>query len=200
MSQQLIKQLQKKFRELEVLFKTVNPSDISVLNDLSTYLDQVKEQLKPLERAELNRPQQVIHIWSDGACSGNPGPGGWGTIVQVGDHIEELSGYSAKTTNNIMEMTGAIMGLKITPIGASIILTSDSQYVVKGMKEWIKGWKKRNWKKADGKPVKNKAFWIALDSLANERNIRWEWVKGHAEHPQNERCDELARNAISDRK
>jgi len=200
MSQQLIKQLQKKFQELDALFKTVNPSDIAVLNDLSTYLDQVKEQLKPLESPELNSPKQVIHIWSDGACSGNPGPGGWGTIVQVGDHIEELSGYSAKSTNNIMEMTGAIMGLKITPIGANIIVTSDSQYVVKGMKEWINGWKKRNWKKADGNPVKNKEFWIALDSLAKERNVRWEWVKGHAEHPQNERCDELATNAISDRK
>ena len=200
MSQQMIKQLQKKFQELEALFKNVNASDISVLKDLSTYLDQVKEQLKPIKSPKSNNPKQVIYIWSDGACSGNPGPGGWGTIVQVGDHVEELSGYSAKTTNNIMEMTGAIMGLKITPVGANIILTSDSQYVVKGMNEWIKGWKKRNWKKADGNPVKNQEFWIALDTLANERNVKWEWVKGHAEHPQNERCDELARNAITDRK
>jgi len=200
MSQQLTKQLQKKFRELEVLFKTVNPSDITVLNELSTYLDRVKEQLKSVESPKSNNPRQIIHIWSDGACSGNPGPGGWGTIVQVGDHIEELSGYSAKTTNNIMEMTGAIEGLKITPPGANIILTSDSQYVIKGMREWLTGWKKKNWKKADGNPVKNQEFWIALDTLANERNVKWEWVKGHAEHPQNERCDELARNAISDRK
>jgi ribonuclease HI len=198
MSQKLISQIKKQLKDLESMIQNTSTPDLPLLKELSTNLDYFKDQFNPPKMIS-KKPEQVIYIWSDGACSGNPGPGGWGTIVQVGDHIEELSGYSTKTTNNIMEMMGAINGLKITPVGANVILTSDSQYVVKGMNQWIKGWKKRNWKKADGKPVLNQEYWMTLDRLAGERSITWEWVKGHADHPQNERCDELARQAITDK-
>lgn len=197
MSEKLISQLIEKMKDLESMIQSTSTPDLTLLKELSINLDYFKDQFSPKKMVS-KKPEQVIYIWSDGACSGNPGPGGWGTIVQVGDHIEELSGYSPKTTNNIMEMMGAIMGLKITPSSANVIVTSDSQYVVKGMNQWIKGWKKRNWKKADGKPVLNQEYWITLDRLAEERNVSWEWVKGHADHPQNERCDELARQAITD--
>jgi ribonuclease HI len=198
MSQKLISQIKKQLKDLESMIQNTSTPDLLLLKELSTNLDYFKDQFNPPKIISKN-PEQMIYIWSDGACSGNPGPGGWGTIVQVGDHVEELAGFSAKTTNNIMEMMGAINGLKITPVGANVILTSDSQYVVKGMNQWIKGWKKRNWKKADGKQVLNQEYWITLDRLAAERNITWEWVKGHADHPQNERCDELARKAITDK-
>ena len=138
----------------------------------------------------------IIYIWSDGACSGNPGPGGWGTIIKTDGVKEELSGRSSPTTNNIMELTGALEGIRHTSEGSKIILISDSQYLVKGMNEWIKGWKKRDWKKADGNPVLNREIWIELDRETEKRIIEWQWVKGHAGHPENERCDELARNVI----
>ncbi|MCG8339136.1 MAG: ribonuclease HI [Proteobacteria bacterium] len=140
--------------------------------------------------------QDIIYIWSDGACSGNPGPGGWGTIIEMDGQLMELSGGSRKTTNNIMEMLGALEGIKRTPPGSSIVLTSDSQYLVKGMTQWIHGWKKKGWKKADGKAVLNKDIWLELDEEASKRTIDWKWIKGHAGHPENERCDELAREAI----
>ncbi len=139
---------------------------------------------------------QPILIWSDGACTGNPGPGGWGTIVDIDDQRCEFSGGSLKTTNNIMEMTGVLEGIKRTPEGCSIVLTSDSQYLVKGMTTWLKGWKKKGWKKADGKEVKNKELWKKLDAESQKRDITWVWVKGHAGHQENERCDQLARKAI----
>ncbi len=141
--------------------------------------------------------ESIIQIWSDGACSGNPGPGGWGTIVYQDGEYLELSGFSPDTTNNIMEMTGALEGIRRTPKGSRLTLTSDSQYLVKGMTQWIKGWKRKNWKKADGKPVLNKSVWMALDKETSLRDIQWQWVKGHAGHPQNERCDELARSEIA---
>lgn len=160
--------------------------------NLDLILEKKKEELSFIPN-ELNQP---IQIWSDGACQGNPGPGGWGTIIEISGQRFELSGASAKTTNNIMELTGALEGIKKTPEGCSILLTSDSQYLVKGMSEWIHGWKKKNWKKADGKPVLNKELWQELDQESAKRTIQWNWIKGHAGHPENERCDELARNAI----
>lgn len=138
----------------------------------------------------------MIHIWSDGACSGNPGPGGWGTIIQQNGRYEEISGFASNTTNNIMEMTAALEGIRRTPAGSRLKVTSDSRYLVQGMTEWIHGWKRRNWKKADGAPVLNKSLWMALDREAQLREIQWCWVKGHDGHPQNERCDELARAEI----
>jgi ribonuclease HI len=141
----------------------------------------------------------TIRIWSDGACSGNPGPGGWGTIIFRNGTYQEYSGFQPKTTNNIMEMTGALEGIRHTPEGSQLVITTDSQYLVKGMTEWIRGWKKRKWKKADGKPVLNKSIWMALDAEAKLRDIQWQWIKGHNGHLQNERCDELAREAINER-
>ncbi len=140
----------------------------------------------------------TIRIWSDGACSGNPGPGGWGTIIFRNGTYQEYSGYQPKTTNNIMEMTGALEGIRHTPEGSQLVITTDSQYLVKGMTEWMKGWKKKKWKKADGKPVLNKSIWMALDAEVKLRDIQWQWVKGHNGHLQNERCDELAREAITE--
>ncbi len=162
---------------------------------------EIEKDLKNISKRitpspQLEKTDETIFIWSDGACSGNPGPGGWGTIVQVNGKTEELSGSNRKTTNNIMEMTGALEGILITPIGSKIVVTSDSQYLVKGMNEWIKGWKKRGWKKSDGKPVLNRELWIKLDQENSKRNIQWKWIKGHAGHLENERCDELARKAI----
>lgn len=135
-------------------------------------------------------------VYSDGACEGNPGPGGWGCIVEHQGVQEEYSGGKKLTTNNVMEMRGAIEGLKQTPDGAEVEVVTDSQYLVKGITQWIQGWKKRGWKKADGKPVLNQELWQELDQLAAIRQIRWTWVKGHAGHPENERCDELARQAV----
>ena len=140
----------------------------------------------------------TIRIWSDGACSGNPGPGGWGTIIFRNGSYQEYSGFQPKTTNNIMEMTGALEGIRHTPEGSQLVITTDSQYLVKGMTEWIEGWKKKKWKRADGKPVLNKSIWIELDAEAKLRDIQWQWIKGHNGHLQNERCDELAREAIND--
>ncbi len=166
------------------------------LNHLESAVDAILGTRKTTTEKSLKPTQDIIYIWSDGACSGNPGPGGWGTIIEMDGRLMELSGGSRKTTNNIMEMLGALEGIKRTPPGSSIVLTSDSQYVVKGMTQWINGWKKKGWKKADGKAVLNKDIWLELDEEASKRTIDWKWIKGHAGHPENERCDELAREAI----
>lgn len=176
------------------LESTPGLSDSSA-NRLESALKAAADILKP--RKTISTGNSEIHIWSDGACSGNPGPGGWGTIVSYDDEYLELSGFSPKTTNNIMEMTGALEGIRRTPPGCRLVLTSDSQYLVKGMTQWIKGWKRKNWKKADGKPVLNKSIWMELDREAGLRDIQWKWIKGHAGHEENERCDELARYEIT---
>ncbi len=159
-------------------------------------LQAICDQLKSTNTTSKADP--TILIWSDGACSGNPGPGGWGTVIFRDDSYQEYSGYQPKTTNNIMEMTGALEGIRHTPEGSQLVITTDSQYLVKGMTEWIRGWKKKKWKKADGKPVLNKSIWMALDAEAKLRDIQWQWIKGHNGHLQNERCDELAREAITE--
>ncbi len=140
-----------------------------------------------------------VEIFSDGACSGNPGPGGYGTILRFGPHIKELSGYAADTTNNRMEMMGAIVGLESLTKPSTVIMTTDSQYVCKGMTEWIEGWKKKGWKNSQRKPVLNRDLWERLGAATTGHSVRWKWVKGHAGHEENERCDELARQAILDR-
>src|SRR3989339_893303 len=160
---------------------------------IEALIDQALRLSEPLERSEtqaLPETGGVIRIWADGACEGNPGPGGWGTIVEINGVRQELSGGKAKTTNNVMEMTGALEGLKACPRGAKVELTSDSQYVVKGMTEWIRGWIKKGWRKADGQPVANRELWEALLEEVESRQVKWLWVKGHAGHPENERCDE----------
>ena len=138
----------------------------------------------------------MIDIYTDGACSGNPGPGGWGAILRHGDTEKELFGGEGLTTNNRMEMTAVIEALRAlkTPVEARV--HTDSQYVQKGISEWIHGWKRRGWKTANKEPVKNEDLWRELDRLAAQHRIEWIWVKGHAGHEENERADALARRGV----
>ncbi|MGE4548243.1 MAG: ribonuclease HI [Intestinibacillus sp.] len=134
-----------------------------------------------------------VTIYTDGACSGNPGPGGWGAILQYGAHEKELSGGDPQTTNNKMELTGVIEALRLLREPCEVDLYSDSKYVIDGItKGWAKGWKARGWKKADKTPAKNPELWDALLTLLEYHTVRFHWVKGHADNPKNNRCDELA--------
>jgi ribonuclease HI len=141
---------------------------------------------------------KTLTIYTDGACSGNPGPGGWGVLMQFGSHEKELFGGESDTTNNRMEMMAAIEALRAIKPGFSgeVHLWTDSTYVMKGITEWIHGWKRRGWKKSDKKPVVNVDLWKILDALNSQRNVEWHWVKGHAGVDGNERADELARRGI----
>ncbi len=141
---------------------------------------------------------KIINIYTDGACKGNPGPGGWGAILEYGDYKKEIYGGDALTTNNIMELTAVIEALKLVKKKSSIHITTDSQYVKNGISDWINTWKLKGWKTANKKPVKNKELWITLDKLTNEHNIKWAWVKGHSGHPGNERADQLANKGIDE--
>jgi ribonuclease HI len=138
----------------------------------------------------------VVEIFTDGACSGNPGPGGWGAILRYGEVEKELSGGEAQTTNNRMEMTAAIVALETLKRPCQVRLYTDSIYVRDGITQWLPGWKTRGWRTADKKPVKNVDLWQRLDAAAARHRIEWLWVKGHAGHPENERADVLARAAI----
>jgi len=138
----------------------------------------------------------TIDIFTDGACSGNPGPGGWGAILRSDEHEKELSGGEKATTNNRMELTAVIEGLKALKKGGPVTIHTDSRYVMDGASKWILGWKKKGWKTADKKPVKNEDLWRALDAEMARHQIHWVWVAGHSGHPENERADALARNAI----
>lgn len=140
---------------------------------------------------------KVVEIFSDGACSGNPGPGGWGTLLRWDGHLKELSGYAPQTTNNRMELTGAIAGLAALKRSCRVHLTTDSEYVKKGITEWIDGWVKRGWKNSQKKDVANRDLWEELLAQTRRHQVEWHWVRGHAGHPENERCDELARAAIA---
>lgn len=133
-----------------------------------------------------------VEIFTDGACSGNPGPGGWGAILRSKTTEKELSGGEKQTTNNRMEMMAVIEALEALNRNCSVKITTDSQYVMKGMQEWLPGWKKRNWKTAAKKPVKNVDLWQRLDTAAQSHQLEWEWVRGHQGHPENERADKLA--------
>ena len=138
-----------------------------------------------------------IDLFTDGACSGNPGPGGWGAILRSGPHESELSGGEIQTTNNRMELTAVIEGLRAIKKPASVTIHTDSKYVMDGAKTWIVNWKKRGWKTADRKPVKNEDLWRALDEQqARHLSVAWIWVRGHSGHIENERADLLARDAI----
>lgn len=141
-------------------------------------------------------PGPMVDIWTDGACSGNPGPGGWGAILVHGENTRELSGAEPETTNNRMELMAAIAGLTALKRPCRVVLHTDSQYVKGGITGWIFGWKKNGWKTADKKPVKNTDLWQALDEAMARHAVEWRWVKGHAGTPLNERADELARAAI----
>jgi len=139
---------------------------------------------------------RLIHIYTDGACRGNPGPGGWGAILLCDNYKKEIKGSSQLTTNNIMELTAVIESLKLIKNPSKIIITTDSTYVKNGITEWIHNWKLKGWKTANKKPVKNKQLWQELDVLTNNHQIEWKWVKGHAGHAGNERADELANEGI----
>ncbi|MEM8652394.1 MAG: ribonuclease HI [Pseudomonadota bacterium] len=142
----------------------------------------------------------IVEIWTDGACSGNPGPGGWGALLRFGEAEKELFGGEAETTNNRMELTAAIEALNALKKPCKVKLTTDSQYVKGGITGWIHGWKKNGWKTANKKPVKNAELWQALDEAVSRHQVEWHWVKGHAGHPENEKADELARRGMEDYK
>lgn len=137
-----------------------------------------------------------IEVFTDGACQGNPGPGGWGAILRYKGVEKELSGYVPETTNNRMELQAAIEALKAIKRSLPVHLYTDSEYLRKGMTEWLAGWKKNNWRTAAKKPVKNQDLWEQLDMLATQHIVTWHWVRGHNDHPENERADKLATEAI----
>ena len=141
---------------------------------------------------------RLIHIYTDGACRGNPGPGGWGAILLCDNYKKEIKGSSQLTTNNIMELTAVIESLKLIKNPSKIIITTDSTYVKNGITEWIHNWKLKGWKTANKKPVKNKELWQELDNLSSKHQIDWKWVRGHTGHAGNERADQLANDAIDE--
>jgi ribonuclease HI len=138
----------------------------------------------------------LVEIYTDGACRGNPGPGGWGALLSSAESEKELSGSEKLTTNNRMELTAVIRALEALKKPAEALVYTDSEYVRKGITEWVKNWKARGWKTADRKPVKNQDLWEQLDALAAAHNVEWRWVKGHSGVPGNERVDRLANEAI----
>jgi ribonuclease HI len=140
----------------------------------------------------------TIHIYSDGACKGNPGLGGWGALLVAGDHRKEIFGGEPATTNNRMEMLAVIRALETLKRPSTVAVHTDSQYVQKGISEWLPGWKRRNWRTSAGQPVKNQDLWQQLDTLAQQHRIEWHWVRGHNGHPENERADALANLGVNE--
>ena len=139
---------------------------------------------------------KIIHIYTDGACKGNPGPGGWGAVLEYDGTEREMYGGEPSTTNNRMELTAVIRALEALKRPSRVRVYTDSQYVQKGISEWVHSWKRRGWRTADKKPVKNIDLWKRLDELAAAHAVEWHWVKGHAGHPENERADQLANKGI----
>jgi ribonuclease HI len=152
--------------------------------------ETIEEFLKSLP------PQAKVEIFTDGACSGNPGPGGWGALLRYENHQSEISGGHIQTTNNRMEMLAAISGIVQLPPTTQITLFTDSQYLKDGVTLWMKNWRKNGWITADKRPVKNRDLWERLDQLTQSHTIEWKWVRGHSGHPENERVDALAKKAI----
>jgi ribonuclease HI len=140
--------------------------------------------------------EQLVEIFCDGACSGNPGPGGYGAILRCSGRQKELSGGARETTNNRMEMTAAIEALRSLTRPCRVTITTDSQYLVKGMTEWIAGWQRKGWINSKKEPVVNRDLWEQLLALTGQHTVQWKWVRGHAGHVENERCDQLARDGI----
>ena len=142
--------------------------------------------------------KQLVEIFTDGACRGNPGPGGWGAMLRYGTEVKEINGAEADTTNNRMELLAAINALESLKRSCSVRLTTDSEYVRRGITEWLDNWKRRGWRTAGKKPVKNADLWQRLERAAEPHDIEWCWVRGHTGHPENERADRLANLAIDD--
>ena len=143
--------------------------------------------------------RKTVAIFTDGSCLGNPGPGGYGVVLKYQQHLKEMSGGFLQTTNNRMELMAAIVGLESLKEDCNVVLTTDSQYVRLGITQWLKNWKRNNWRTSQKEPVKNKDLWQRLDAASARHQIDWQWVKGHAGHQENERCDELARVAATDK-
>ena len=141
---------------------------------------------------------QLVEIFTDGACRGNPGPGGWAALLRLGEHEKLLSGADAHTTNNRMELMAAIEGLMALKRSSRVQLTTDSQYVRQGITQWIHNWKRNGWKTSQKKPVVNQDLWQRLDAALKDHQVEWHWVKGHSGHPENERVDQAANDAIDD--
>ncbi len=144
------------------------------------------------------KARSTVEIYTDGACSGNPGPGGWGALLRYGDHEREICGGEADTTNNRMEMMAAIRALEAMTRPVAARIHTDSTYLKNGITQWIKGWKARGWRTAGRKPVKNVDLWQRLEAAMVGHEVQWAWVKGHAGHPENERADELARRGMAE--
>jgi len=140
--------------------------------------------------------ETTVHIFVDGACRGNPGPGGWGVLLRAGNHERTLCGSEPETTNNRMELTAAIEGLRALKKPSRVVITTDSKYVLKGMTQWLEGWKRRRWRTAQGHGVLNRDLWICLEEAALRHDVQWRWVKGHSGNPDNELADSLARSAM----
>lgn len=138
-----------------------------------------------------------VYAFTDGACKGNPGVGGWGALLKYGDKEKELWGGEQNTTNNRMELLAAIEALKVLKRTCDVVLTTDSQYVKQGINLWLAGWKKNGWKTASRAPVKNKDLWLQLEEQCQKHNVEWHWVKGHSGHAENERADELANRGVN---
>lgn len=137
-----------------------------------------------------------VTLVTDGACSGNPGPGGWAALLRFQDHTKELAGYDPATTNNRMEMQAVIAGLQALSRPCQVTIITDSRYVMDGATQWLAGWKAKGWRRADKQPVKNDDLWRTLDALLGQHRVTWQWVRGHTGHPDNERVDQLARQQI----
>lgn len=147
-----------------------------------------------------NNINRLVEVYTDGACSGNPGPGGYGILLKCGNHTRKISGYDPATTNNRMELIAVIEALKTIKKPSKIKVVSDSSYVIKGITEWIKGWIKKNWVNSQKKPVLNRDLWEALLECSRPHNIEWVWVRGHQGHLENEQCDKMARDAITNKR
>ncbi|MBK5910470.1 ribonuclease HI [Rhodothalassium salexigens] len=143
------------------------------------------------------RSPRRVEIFTDGACSGNPGPGGWGALLRYGEREKEIKGGERQTTNNRMELTAAIEALRALKRPSDVLLATDSQYVMNGITQWLPGWKARGWKTAAKKPVKNQDLWQALDAELARHRVEWQWVRGHAGHTENERADQLANEGMA---
>lgn len=158
------------------------------------FLKKDSQEIGAIE--DIENVEDIVEIYTDGACSGNPGPGGWGVLLRYRGHEKTLSGGIDHTTNNRMELTAAIEALKALKKPSTVALYTDSEYLRKGITEWIVGWQKKGWKNAEGKPVKNKDLWLELLPLVEKHLVEWHWIKGHSGHPENDLADELAREAI----